>query len=111
VETPEYLHEKNLKIDYGFYISNQIAKPVSQIFGLCLENLRKHGYKLEKNYFEKLSLKLTRESGKDSSAIREIIQGKKNNEAERILFSDVINTETQKLTGQPKISSFFQKIN
>jgi DNA polymerase elongation subunit (family B) len=39
IETPSYIHEKKLKIDYPFYITNQIAKPVAQIFGLEVEKL------------------------------------------------------------------------
>ena len=33
------MQEKGLKPDYGFYISNQIAKPVAQVFALVLESL------------------------------------------------------------------------
>lgn len=39
IETPTYMQEKGLKPDYGFYISNQIAKPVAQVFALVLESL------------------------------------------------------------------------
>ena len=34
IEHPRYVIDNNLKIDYGFYITNQIMKPVSQIFDL-----------------------------------------------------------------------------
>lgn len=34
VETPEYIKENNLKIDYGYYIERQIQKPTSQIISL-----------------------------------------------------------------------------
>jgi hypothetical protein len=33
------MREKGLKPDYVFYITNQIAKPVSQVFGLVVEQL------------------------------------------------------------------------
>ena len=39
IETPSYIKEKKLKIDYPFYITNQIAKPVAQVFGLEVEKL------------------------------------------------------------------------
>jgi DNA polymerase elongation subunit (family B) len=41
IETPKYIIEKNLKIDYGFYITNQIMKPVQQVFALVLEKIWK----------------------------------------------------------------------
>ena len=34
IELPSYIREHNLKPDYEFYITNQIAKPVAQVFGL-----------------------------------------------------------------------------
>ena len=40
IETPEYIKANNIKIDYSFYITNQIMKPVSQVFALVLENLK-----------------------------------------------------------------------
>ena len=39
IETPTYAKEKGLKPDYTFYITNQIAKPVAQVFGLVVERL------------------------------------------------------------------------
>jgi DNA polymerase elongation subunit (family B) len=39
IETPAYIREHNLKPDYVHYITNQIAKPVSQLFALELEKL------------------------------------------------------------------------
>ena len=39
IETPAYIKEKKLKIDYSFYISNQIMKPVQQVFALVLDKI------------------------------------------------------------------------
>jgi DNA polymerase elongation subunit (family B) len=35
IETPEFIKEHKCKIDYAYYITNQIAKPVLQIFALA----------------------------------------------------------------------------
>ena len=40
IETPEYIRENTLKPDYMFYITNQIMKPVAQIYSLIVENLK-----------------------------------------------------------------------
>jgi DNA polymerase elongation subunit (family B) len=37
IELPSYIRENGLTPDYAFYITNQIAKPVSQVFGLAVE--------------------------------------------------------------------------
>lgn len=39
IETPLFILENNLSIDYTFYITNQLMKPLQQLFGLALEQL------------------------------------------------------------------------
>jgi len=39
IETPEYIHSQNIPIDFGFYITNQLMKPLSQVFELMLEKI------------------------------------------------------------------------
>jgi DNA polymerase elongation subunit (family B) len=39
IETPEYIIEKKLLLDYTFYITNQLMKPMQQLFGLALEQI------------------------------------------------------------------------
>lgn len=36
IETPEYVVEKGLTVDYAHYITNQLMKPLQQLFGLAL---------------------------------------------------------------------------
>jgi DNA polymerase elongation subunit (family B) len=39
IELPSYIREHGLTPDYAFYITNQIAKPMSQVFGLAVESM------------------------------------------------------------------------
>jgi len=39
IEDPEYIRRKKLKPDFSFYITNQIQKPVMQVFCLVLEQI------------------------------------------------------------------------
>jgi hypothetical protein len=39
IETPTFIKDNNLQLDYSFYISNQIMKPLLQLFGLVLEEI------------------------------------------------------------------------
>lgn len=39
IETPEYILEKKMKIDYTHYITNQLMKPLQQLFGLAIEQI------------------------------------------------------------------------
>jgi DNA polymerase elongation subunit (family B) len=42
IETPEYIAQAKLKIDYDFYITNQLLKPICQFMGLALEQIWKN---------------------------------------------------------------------
>jgi len=39
IETPEYIISNKLQIDYSHYITNQLMKPLQQLFGLALEHI------------------------------------------------------------------------
>ena len=39
IELPEYVVQNRLSVDYSFYITNQLMKPMQQLFGLALEQI------------------------------------------------------------------------
>lgn len=39
IETPEYVMENAIEINYAYYITNQLMKPLQQLFGLALEQI------------------------------------------------------------------------
>jgi DNA polymerase elongation subunit (family B) len=41
IETPQYIKEKNLKVDYEFYMTNQIMNPSLQFLSLAIPNAHK----------------------------------------------------------------------
>ena len=41
IESPQYIKDNDLKIDYNHYLTNQIEKPVFQIFELVMKNPQK----------------------------------------------------------------------
>ena len=57
IETPEFILENRLKLDFGFYVSNQLMKPLCQFLGLALEEMWKHQNKMSaiKKYKSDLS--------------------------------------------------------
>jgi DNA polymerase elongation subunit (family B) len=90
IETPSYIKEQGLKPDYVFYITNQIAKPVAQVFGLVVEKLpgfRKH--------------MLAATGKKDPSDAREAV-------AEELLFGDIIRDARREASGQMDLRNFFK---
>ena len=39
VETPEFIVSNRVKIDYTYYITNQLMKPLQQLFGLAVDQI------------------------------------------------------------------------
>jgi hypothetical protein len=56
IENPEYIKENNLIPDYLHYITNQIMKPILQLYALCLDQLP--GYDKDDEYWDKIDAEL-----------------------------------------------------
>ena len=39
IETPEFILQNSMQIDYTYYITNQLMNPLQQMFGLALEKI------------------------------------------------------------------------
>ena len=49
IETPEYIKEHKLAIDYHYYITNQLMNPLLQLFSLALEKVYLYKNKKQKD--------------------------------------------------------------
>jgi DNA polymerase elongation subunit (family B) len=103
IELPRYILEHKLKPDYLTYITNQIMKPVCQIYALIVEDLE--GYKYHQSYFKDMYKRLEMEHGKDKAI--EKISKKKNDLVANILFSDVIRIAENKKNNVKEITNWF----
>lgn len=56
IENPDFIKQNNLTPDYLHYITNQIMKPVIQLYALSLDDLP--GYDKDENYWEEISEEL-----------------------------------------------------
>ena len=82
IENPDYIINNNLDIDYSHYITNQIMKPVQQVFGLVLEKMsdfkKKKGHTLRiwkkqlSELKEKYSDEITYQKKKDLLVNKEV---------------------------------------
>ena len=62
IETPEYIRANELELDYSHYITNQIMKPLLQLFGLILKDIPAFKKNiLQKRKFEKELERLEKE--------------------------------------------------
>ena len=108
IENPDYIKKNNLSPDYEFYITNQIMKPVCQIYGLCLEYIP--GYIPNTNFNE---LQITYEKTIDRVSATKKILEKKQQIAGDLLFGEVLRKLQNKRIGNVEISKWFtpQKSN
>ena len=114
IETPEYIKEKKLKINYGFYMTNQIMKPVQQVFALVLEKLadfkKKYGHSPSANsrivWNNKLE-SLKSEYKDDEDTLVKKKSALINKEVKTLLFDPFLRVATNKKEGNRPITSFF----
>jgi DNA polymerase elongation subunit (family B) len=89
IETPTYMREQGLQPDYVFYNTNQIAKPVAQVFGLVVEQLP--GFKPQHLFGPKKAMPEFREKL-----------------AEELLFGDLLRDADRKAKGQQSLTNWFR---
>ena len=102
IETPTFIKENNLTLDYSHYITNQIMKPVQQIYALVLDKLPSFAEKpLKQRRFNKEldSYRNTMEPDKASKKIEQV----KNKLVKELLFDKYIS----KCIEQRNIHSYF----
>ena len=109
IETPTFITENNLKVDYSFYITNQVMKPVQQVFALVLEKIWQMQGKASKISRFKSDVKtLQRETAPDKFADK--LEALKNKEVKALLFDKYITKTTNQKQGMREMTSFFGKI-
>ena len=84
IETPQFIRDNSLKPDYLFYISNQIMKPVSQLFALALEQLP--NYRDSQGARDRVAKKW-REMGKEEKRVEEKVQEMRMKEIEEMVWN------------------------
>jgi DNA polymerase elongation subunit (family B) len=107
IETPTYIVENNLKIDYSFYITNQIMKPVQQVFALVLEKIwtmQNKKTKLVKFKNEVKSL----EASCDPEKFEDKLEQLKNKEVKALLFDEYLRETNNAKAGTQALTSFFK---
>jgi hypothetical protein len=108
IEHPDYIRKAELKPDYEFYITNQIMKPVSQIYALVLEKMP--GYKKGATYFEEQEKKLIVDKGGDMKKVKDKIADMREAEVQEILFKPFLTKLKNKRENLREITDWFKRI-
>ena len=106
IETPTYIKQANLKIDYSHYITNQIMKPVQQVFALVLEKMWSMKNKTAKiSKFKKEIQELKKATQEDK--FEDKLEKLKNAEEKTLLFDEFLRETNNQKQGNKPITSMF----
>jgi DNA polymerase elongation subunit (family B) len=108
IETPEFILQTNLQIDYNHYITNQLMKPLQQLFGLALVNIwEKQNNKREITTYNKDMEQLLREYP-DVEAFMKKKEKYCSAKIKTILFDGVLDKIYNKKHGIQTLNMFFK---
>ena len=108
IETPSYITEHNLKIDYSFYITNQIMKPVQQLFALVLEKIWLMQNKMPKISKFKKDVEILRKNT-DPEKFEDKLEQMRNKEVKVLLFDEYLRETNNEKSGNQSLTKFFKK--
>lgn len=108
IETPTYIQEQNLKIDYSFYITNQIMKPVQQVFALVLEKIWEMQNKKSKIVKFRKEIEILRKNCEEDK-FEDKLEQMKNKEVKILLFDEYLRETNNEKEGVQSLTKFFIK--
>jgi DNA polymerase elongation subunit (family B) len=110
IETPTFIAENKLKIDYSFYITNQIMKPVQQLFALVLEKIwdmqSKRGALLK---YKKEVQNLKDKYLEDENKFEEKLEDLRCKEIKALLFDEYLRETNNEKEGNQSLTKFFTR--
>jgi len=108
IETPTFVLANKLKIDYSFYITNQIMKPVQQVFALVLEKIWELQNKKPKLAKFKKDVELLRKNT-DDEKFDDKLEQLRNKEVKALLFDEYLRDISNENQGLQDLTRFFGK--
>ena len=109
IETPTFICENNIKIDYSFYITNQILKPVQQLFALVLEKMWSMQNKKAKIAKFRRDVELLRQTV-EPDKFEDKLESLKNSEVKAMLFDEFLRITNNQKQGNAALTRFFKKV-
>jgi DNA polymerase elongation subunit (family B) len=107
IETPTYIKEKELKIDYSHYITNQIMKPTQQVFALVLEKMWEMQNKKSKLSKFKREVEALRIKTKPEK-FHEKLDDLKEKEVKALLFDEFLRETNNQKENNQALTGFFK---
>ena len=105
IEHPEYITQNKLKPNYSFYITNQIMKPVQQVFALVLEDIA--SFRRKKQQF-KMKIETLQSTIDDDAKLATKIDDLRNKEVKALLFDNYLRDADNMKNNNQSIKLFFK---
>ena len=106
IETPSYIIENNVQVDYMYYITNQIMKPVCQIYNLILETL--DGYNLKQDHYKLKYNSLLEKNNGDKEKTQRKIDNLRSTQTSQIIFGETLRKAENKKNKVKEITNYFK---
>jgi DNA polymerase elongation subunit (family B) len=107
IETPTFIKDNNLQIDYSFYITNQIMKPLLQLFGLVLNDIWTMQNKSTKISKFKKEIEAVRHTIEDNKKYEDKISKMKDKEVKALIFDKYLRVTNNAKEGNQSVMNFF----
>jgi DNA polymerase elongation subunit (family B) len=107
IETPTYILENGLKIDYSFYITNQIMKPTQQLFSLVLEKIWEMQKKRSKILKFRKEVETLRKKT-DPEKFEDKLNNMKDKEIKALLFDEYLRETNNEKQGNQSLTKYFK---
>jgi DNA polymerase elongation subunit (family B) len=105
IENPDYIKQNpTLKPNYEHYITNQIMKPVSQIYALALDQIP--GWRGDITEYDRKYKDLLKSGISNNDCIKKIMEMKRK-QAASLLFGDILRRLENNRVGNRDITQFF----
>ena len=104
IEHPDYIIKNKIRPNYSFYITNQIMKPVQQVFALVLEDI--DAFKRKKKNFQ-MKVDTLRHTIDDKEKMESKISDLRNKEVKALLFDKYLRETDNMKNNMKSITSFF----
>jgi DNA polymerase elongation subunit (family B) len=109
IETPTFIRDNKLQIDYSFYITNQIMKPLLQLFGLVLDDIWRMQNKSSKISKFKKEIAEVRKTIEDNKKFEEKLSKLRDKEVKTLIFDKYLRETNNAKEGNQSVMNFFGK--
>jgi hypothetical protein len=107
IETPAFIANKGLKLDYAYYVENQLLNPIRQLFGLILEPILEHKGRSVEIPAMRRDLEEIRKGAVDLEDFMAKREKYCSERVENLLFGEVLITIENRKNGLRPITEYF----